>query len=835
MSKKKRQNRNPQHPTQLGAGQDQFAKKTQEPAQREESVAERERLVSERERLVAPDVIERNRAVVEDLDRRETQLHKLEREFDERVGAIVKREQDAAVREGQIVEQLRQLSTRELNATSGFLEQNRTSLAALERQRDDLLGEMGRLNAEITELRQSRRQIEVANARLADEARDRVESDSARIRSERLQRLETQIRDEREVRQRELTETLRREREDAVRLLGEARETVEAEIARQRRDLELRRQELDEQQRQLDEGITELERREARHGIEQGVLEERQRLLDETIEERVCEAVEESERKCLQRDRKIEEQRNQIEEYWGRLQGFEDLSSRLGGEPEELLRRLRDREEEITRLRQELAERPGLELKDEVRTLREEQRKWSADRENLMQELLALRAKRDSWVMGASEQENAQRLREVAERHVETMEAQVHKLQVDVNRLRSLYEQPQEVQARVGVIEQPYFQRTEQAAEPSSEQAWLEQIRVGCETSGLIFPQRLLWAFHTALKTAEWSPLAVLAGVSGTGKSELPRLFARFGGLNYLPLSVQPNWDSPQSLFGFFNSVDNRFNATPLLQSLTQSQRSAQNDSGLEDQILLVLLDEMNLAHVELYFSDLLSKLELRRGTKEGVQVEIDLGAGLKKYAVPLGPNVLWAGTMNEDETTKTLSDKVLDRGNFIVFPRPREFRRRAQAALADPAPMLPRSVWDSWVRFRSSFTDEQVQPYKQILEQMNAFLEHAGRALGHRVWQSVEYYLANHPDVIAAQASGGTEELSRAMLAAFEDQLVQKVMPKLRGIETSGAAKRDCLDPIQGLLKQSGIRLLVDFDMACAAGYGGFVWRSAHYLEEKS
>jgi 5-methylcytosine-specific restriction endonuclease McrBC GTP-binding regulatory subunit McrB len=131
------------------------------------------------------------------------------------------------------------------------------------------------------------------------------------------------------------------------------------------------------------------------------------------------------------------------------------------------------------------------------------------------------------------------------------------------------------------------------------------------------FGPRLLRTFHTSLKAAEMSPLTVLAGVSGTGKSELPRLYARFGGLAFLPLAVQPNWDSPQSLFGYFNSVENRFNATELLQAMVQFQPSRQGskrEHSQEDRLLLVLLDEMNLAYVEQYFSDLLSKLEQRRG-----------------------------------------------------------------------------------------------------------------------------------------------------------------------------------------------------------------------------
>ena len=73
------------------------------------------------------------------------------------------------------------------------------------------------------------------------------------------------------------------------------------------------------------------------------------------------------------------------------------------------------------------------------------------------------------------------------------------------------------------------------------EVAWLEDVWSKCENYGIKFNKRILYAFHTALKINEWSTITVLAGVSGTGKSELPRLYAEFGGLNFCSVAVQPN------------------------------------------------------------------------------------------------------------------------------------------------------------------------------------------------------------------------------------------------------------------------------------------------------
>ena len=266
-------------------------------------------------------------------------------------------------------------------------------------------------------------------------------------------------------------------------------------------------------------------------------------------------------------------------------------------------------------------------------------------------------------------------------------------------------------------------------------------------------------------------------------------------------------------------------------------------DSNLSDAMFIVLLDEMNLAHVELYFSDMLSKLERRRNSDDEIDVEIDLGAGMPKYLLELTDSILWVGTMNEDETTKSLSDKVLDRGNLLSFPRPKEFISRSKANHIEAAQMLPKSVWQGWldanVIEEAEFTS-RIGKYKKGLEDINGAMEFAGRALGHRVWQSIENYMANHPKVITAIKAENFDEAQCeiAMQEAFEEALVHKVMPKLRGIETDGETKIKCIDEIKKVLfGQNGSGglapgLEADFKHATENAYESFIWSSAKYLE---
>lgn len=477
--------------------------------------------------------------------------------------------------------------------------------------------------------------------------------------------------------------------------------------------------------------------------------------------------------------------------------------------------------------------------KDIYVELEEKSRKYQElidQKEELARKVVELEQKEHTYLLSVNQLQSEREQREIEEKRRLAVTAQIEKYQEEVNRLRSLYEQPKEIQARIDVIQKPQLKKKPSLTEEITEISWLDRIYNKSIESGLHFNRRLMNSFHTALKTAEWSPLTVLAGVSGTGKSELPRLYSRFGGMYYLPLPVQPDWDSPQSLFGYFNSVDNRFNATPLLKALNQFQSIKEGQSledNLSDSMFLVLLDEMNLAHVELYFSELLSKLETRRGEKNAVNIDIDLGAGMDKYPIELTRNVLWVGTMNEDETTKSLSDKVLDRGNLISFPRPKRFERRLTLELAPESPMLKKETWNRWIN-QKVVLDKEIEKYKNGLEEINSHLEVVGRALGHRVWQSVENYISNHPYVIRAKESQNDAELSSNIRQAFEEALVHKVMPKLRGIETSGRTNKvECLEPIERIIADIAGGLHEDYQLAMKSTHGLFVWRSAKYLEE--
>lgn len=772
---------------------------------RDTALTARESTLKEREQKV--------QRQAEAVKEREAQIDASKAKVQRDLTDLSKRQEQAAKHESALEARARDIIQQEIAASEGFAAKNRESLAALTKTHSSLRAEVDRLQAELDTARL--KGVEDLEKWLADERRTRTAVLDAELDTDRKRH----------------REKLTTESEAQESWLAEQRARFAKEQQTALQDIERNRTRLAEMEAELHRGLGELQWKEEelkgfRAGMEQSI-EERARDQVASLN-RQLEALREDHR----RDRDL------VISLESQLTSSLSLLARFGDDPAEIETRIAQQAKKISDLEKELLRRPSASDKELLVALQEQERVWTSERDRLVRDVTHLNAERSRWLTGVSDLEQQRERREVAERRLEVLAGEMEKYKEDVDRMRALYERPEERAARVGTIEEPWrtdFTRDDRST--PKELDWLNGIVAACESSGMRFPKRLVQAFHTSLKAAELSPLTVLAGVSGTGKSELPRLYSRFGGLSFLSLAVQPNWDSPQSLFGFFNSVDNRFNATTVLRAMVQAQHAPDHQTykhGLSDRLLLVLLDEMNLAHVEQYFSDLLSRLEQRRGESREVTLDIDLGAGMPPYQLRLGRNVLWVGTMNEDETTKALSDKVVDRSNLMYFPRPRTLHSRTDVTLGEESPLLALSAWREWLQTSSPFTSDELKPFKEGLQEINSRLEYVGRALGHRVWQSVEYYMANHPEVIDARDRKDEAALQRSLRRAYEDQLVLKVMPKLRGIETTGDSKRNCLDPIRKQLDGAdlGLQLSEDFDIACRVGHGAFVWNSARYLE---
>ena len=643
--------------------------------------------------------------------------------------------------------------------------------------------------------------------------------------------------------------------------LSNERARLQAENARVEgleRELEKREEDLLDRQSVLERDERRLERERLR-------IEESDRDLDEVVNRKIEDTIKKLNQVIETKNKELDSLREQLAATVGEIELVKSFREAYGEDPQVLIQSIKQLQDSNKQLRDKLSNSSD---KAELDSLSAAYREAKAEKERLLEENRHLS---DSQGREAS-----------LEAQFRTLDSQHKSLLATCESLENQLEAKNQELVRLSTPEGRVADRDDRIAaimtgamddkkdlvgagdgldsryNKKDEIAWLEDVWKKCEEYGIKFNKRILYAFHTALKINEWSTITVLAGVSGTGKSELPRLYSEFGGLNFCSVAVQPNWDSQESMLGFFNSIDNQFEPEELLKFLVQCT----TDPRYNEYMSVVLLDEMNLAHVEHYFAEFLSKLESRRGLsrKDLPEIEVKLGAGVKPYGLKLSRTLLWTGTMNQDETTKSLSDKVLDRGIVINFPRPKNLESRAKMGLItdyinDDRAKLHKDTWQSWTSHTIEFSEEQkkeVENYRIIVQKINNALEEVGRALGHRVWQSIEYYIANYPTVRQAMKyqtkqnekgkivciptnSELTGELKEAMRTAFEDQIVQKIMPKLRGIETRDKRGKSSLDKIEDLLVTHDFASLQeDFQIAREQGYGQFIWNSAKYLDEK-
>jgi hypothetical protein len=380
---------------------------------------------------------------------------------------------------------------------------------------------------------------------------------------------------------------------------------------------------------------------------------------------------------------------------------------------------------------------------------------------------------------------------------------------------------------------------------PDDEGDALEQLRKYLESRNFFFSGRRLYSFHTALKSARTSPLTILAGVSGTGKSLLAKNYADALGMHFLSLAVQPRWDGPQDLFGFYNYLEKRYVPTELAQAMVHmdffnAERNGIPDSAkkFRDRILLVLLDEMNLARVEYYFSDFLSKLEVRREIENPEKfeqrqaAEVLLGEGVQgdgKRLFP-GKNVLFVGTMNEDDSTQTPSPKVVDRSNVLSFERPENFRETQEQwhPMAMPENYLSFETWKSWCHGSKELPGGALEKIRSGLQEINNALAGIGRPFAHRVYNAIVEYIANYP---GALEHGDAGRQRRGW--AFSDQVEMRLLPKLRGVELSDCAVEVALDVVRSVLEEGTWKddaLLQSFDAASDKNrQGQFIWQGVH------
>lgn len=295
----------------------------------------------------------------------------------------------------------------------------------------------------------------------------------------------------------------------------------------------------------------------------------------------------------------------------------------------------------------------------------------------------------------------------------------------------------------------------------------------------LYYNSKMMRLFISALASGR---LVILQGISGTGKTSLAYAWGKFNQHDSCVASVQPSWRDRTELFGYFNEFTKKFNETEVLGEIYKA--------GYTDDIYTIILDEMNIARVEYYFAEMLSILEMPNQDEWVVELVPSAWEGdpkrLHDGKLKIAPNLWYIGTINNDDSTFMVTDKVYDRA------MPIDINDKGQPF--EPVDTDPWQINYSYLNslFLQAYKDHPLsESAKNKIEQMDDYvIEHFRIAFGNRIVMQINKFV---PVFVAC---GGDET------EAVDYFLARKVLRKFEQLNV--AYIRDEIDPYIDFLNKT-------------------------------
>ncbi len=287
---------------------------------------------------------------------------------------------------------------------------------------------------------------------------------------------------------------------------------------------------------------------------------------------------------------------------------------------------------------------------------------------------------------------------------------------------------------------------------------------------GYHFRPELVENFLLSLKV---KPFVILTGNSGTGKTKLAQLYGRYISTEdykrYLVVPVGANWTETRHIFGYLNIMTGKYQSTPALDFIIRASEDPDNP-------YILILDEMNLSHVERYFSDFLSAME----SKEPVPLHDDPESEFPSM-IEIPDNLMVVGTVNVDETTYMFSPKVLDRANTLEFEtlRPGEY---LNGTPHDQGPAGDTEFLEDIMEYsHDNMKDDLHMIWEELVAELDFFhetLTAPGFDFGFRVTDEILKFMH------AAWIYNGRPRPWQDWERYMDAQIKQKILPKIHGPE---------------------------------------------------
>lgn len=257
--------------------------------------------------------------------------------------------------------------------------------------------------------------------------------------------------------------------------------------------------------------------------------------------------------------------------------------------------------------------------------------------------------------------------------------------------------------------------------------------------------------------------MLILQGISGTGKTSLPYALGQFIQNPSLICSVQPSWRDRTELFGYYNDFTKKYSETEFLKTMYESH--------YQDDIRVIILDEMNIARVEYYFAEMLSILELPREEERYFSVVSSRAENDPDKMVDgkiwIPSNVFYVGTINNDDSTFAVADKVYDRAIPIdLDDRATPF----EAPETEPMRIDSRYLFSLYEKAKEDYPLSEANLLQ--LDQLDRYLiEHFRLTFGNRILRQMKDFV---PCYVAC---GGTE------LDGIDFMFAKKILRKFESL----------------------------------------------------
>ncbi len=301
----------------------------------------------------------------------------------------------------------------------------------------------------------------------------------------------------------------------------------------------------------------------------------------------------------------------------------------------------------------------------------------------------------------------------------------------------------------------------------------IESFKKATKEAGLIFSPQLIQRFVASLCT---KPFVICSGLSGSGKTKLAQAFAQWiteDEAQYVIVPVGADWTNREPLLGYPNALDKQEYVSPengVLDLMIRAKENIEN-TGEPTKPYFLILDEMNLSHVERYFADFLSTME--SGDKIPLH-KIESDSLIIPSSIKLPKNLFIVGTVNIDETTYMFSPKVLDRANTIEFRLNdkdlADFIKSDIKLNMDLLKAQGANMSESFMNMALQETDKNLKSSEEDLKLFFSELKKSGAEFGYRTANEIGRLMW----MLEALGEKGDNLLDIAIM--------QKLLPKLHG-----------------------------------------------------